>query len=206
MQTLLVPAPVAGAKVRNFTTQQLCVLGAAGAVSFLLMTFLKLPTPFAEFLKYDPSDVPPLLCALGLGPLAGFLTVLVRVLLKLMIFTRDPIGLGMNLIASGSFVVVAGLLARHPARRNIMYGALAIATCAMTVIMLPVNFYVLRFGGYVPEGDVLQFLVIAIVPFNLMKGLFNSVLAVLLWRRLESILRRFGSVAPATGDQALQNS
>jgi riboflavin transporter FmnP len=168
----------------HFTTQQLCVMGAAGAASFLLQTFLKLPTPFAEFLKYDPSDVPPILCALAMGPGAGFLTVLVRVLLKLMVFGGDPIGLGMNLIASGSFAMVVGALARYPTGLWTQLGALGAATVVMTLVMLPVNFYVLRFGNYVPEGQVVSMLCLGITPFNLMKGITNSLIVLALWQHL----------------------
>ncbi|MBI3891969.1 MAG: ECF transporter S component [Candidatus Wallbacteria bacterium] len=173
----------------HFSTRELCVMGAAGAASFLLQTFLKLPTPFADFLKYDPSDVPPILCALAMGSGAGFLTVLMRVLLKLTIFGGDPIGLCMNLVASGSFATVAGALARYPTDLKTQVRAMAAATAVMTVVMIPVNYYVLRFGNYVPEGQIVSTLCLGITPFNVMKGVTNSLIVISLWQHLKASMK-----------------
>ena len=168
----------------RLTTQQLCVIGATGALSFLLM-LLQLPTPFADFLKYEPSDVPPALCAIAMGPLAGFLTVLLRGLLRLMTSVRDPLGLLMNIAASGTFVVITGFLAGPASGRLVQLRALAAATVAMTLLMVPVNYLVLSAAGYVPHGEVATFVCFAIVPFNLLKGVTNAVLVLLSWGRLK---------------------
>jgi riboflavin transporter FmnP len=98
---------------------------------------------------------------------------------------RDPLGLLMNIAASGTFVVITGLLASAASTRLAQLRALAAATAAMTVLMVPVNYAVLSIAQYVPEGEVTTFICLAIVPFNLVKGVTNAVLVMLAWSRLK---------------------
>lgn len=180
------------------------LIGLFGAVSFLLM-LLSIGTPFAHFLEYEPSDLPALLATFTLGPLEGFLVVLVRNCLRLLTGSWPP-GLVMNLLASGTFVIVAGLWYRRVHTRLGAVQALALGTLAMTVVMIPANALFLRLFGFSEmvvslAGSVERFLVVSVLPFNLCKGLVNSLFIYAVYKRLSPYIPRWGLSADGEGER-----
>ena len=65
-------------------TRYIAVVGMLSAISYVLM-FLEFPLPMLipEFVKMDFSDLPALIAAFSLGPVAGVLVGLIKNLLHL---------------------------------------------------------------------------------------------------------------------------
>ena len=66
-----------------FTSKNIAKIGIFSALATILY-FVNFSLPiFPSFLKLHFSDLPALICGFELGPMAGALTVLVKVLIKL---------------------------------------------------------------------------------------------------------------------------
>src|SRR5699024_4863314 len=89
------------------TMTKISILGVIAFV-FMLMDFPLWFTP--PFLKFDISDLPSLIGAFALGPMAGVLIQLVKNLLKLLLAGTDTAAVGelANFIVGSVFAYTAG--------------------------------------------------------------------------------------------------
>lgn len=162
------------------------ILALLAAISFLLMFALEFPLPgFPPYLKYDPSDVCGLLATLSFGPSAGFLVELIKsILFFLSGKSADGIvGATAALVAGGSFVVVAGQVYASGRRSPIV--ALMSGTIAMTVIMVTANYFVFLPLWGLPTSQITLPLVVAMLGFNLVKGVITSILTLIIHQSLK---------------------
>ena len=79
---------------KRISTKVIAQIGVLGAIAMVLMLF-DIPLPFAPtFYKIDFSEVPVLVGAFTMGPLAGALIELVKILLNLLIRGTSTAGVG----------------------------------------------------------------------------------------------------------------
>lgn len=175
-------------------------------IAYVLMLF-EIPLPFAPvFLKMDFGDLPALIGAFAMGPLAGVLIELVKNLLKVMTITRT-FGVGElgNFLVGASFVFTAGIIYRTKKdKKTALFGCL-IATLVMTVVAMGFNNFVLipafskvmpidsiiAMGSVVTKKihDVPTLVLYGITPFNLFKGVVISAMAMLLYNGVKPLLK-----------------
>ena len=108
--------------MKRENTGRLVRLGMLAALSLLLVYFIRFPIfPSAAFLEYDMADVPILIGTFLYGPLWGLgLTAVVSGLQWVLVSqSSGPIGALMHFIATGSYVIVAGLIYRHWRSRSV---------------------------------------------------------------------------------------
>ena len=154
-----------------------------------LMMLIRFPL-FLPFLEYDMADVPILIGTFLYGPWWGLLlTGAVCVLQGVTVSAGSGvIGILMHFFATGGFVIVAGLLYRrfHTFRGALL--SLACGSLTMIALMVPLN---LVFTGYfmgTPIQAILDLLLPAIIPFNAVKALGNSLLTLLLYKSVGRLL------------------
>ncbi len=192
----------------NQKTRTIVCVGMLAAISTILMLF-EFPLPFIapSFYELDFSEVPILIGAFALGPVAGVLAEFVKILLNLVINGTDTAFVGeiANFLMGCLFILPAALIyQRKKSRKNAMIG-LVVGTACLTVgavfvnalIMLP--FYanvmpleaILGLGAAInPAIDsIWSFAIIAVAPFNLIKGVLVSVLTVVLYKHISPILK-----------------
>lgn len=183
-----------------------------GSIAFLLQ-LLEFPLPLMPgFLTLDLSDLPALIGAFSLGPIAGIIIKAISNLLfiasgKDVTATIGPIA---NIIAGAALVGVAGLVYRLKKNRQAAIIGMALGTLAMTAVMAIGNYYVfiplyesvLKFpaaavigmvNGANPHIEVTNLrhvIVYAFVPFNIFKGLVVSAVTYMLYKRLSPILHK----------------
>lgn len=177
--------------VKDKSVQMVVRIGFLSAVG-LVLTFFEFPIlPSAPFLKYDASEVPALIAAFGMGPLAGFLTVFLKSLLfhfsgKNM---TGIVGTSAMIVAGTALVVPAGIVyARMKNIRGAVLGLLS-GIVGITVIMFFANLYVLLPLWGIPEEIRASLVRSAVVPFNIIKGFTSSIVTFLLYKRVSSIVR-----------------
>ena len=162
------------------STQQLVLLGVAGALAFLLMAILQIPVlPQAPYLRYDPSDAVALLAGVFYGPGAGVGVVLVKDLLYLVFRARGPFGPLADFIAAATFVAVTAWTfrrARGSFGTRLLWSALA-GTVARVLIMIPANFIILNLQFGLAPDRVRAMLLPILIPFNTLKAAANALLA-----------------------------
>jgi len=189
-------------------TATITKIGILSACSLVLM-IIAVPLPLIPpFLTLDLSDVPALLGAFAMGPLAGCLIQLVRCLLHLTVSNSGGIGELAAFIIGCGFVLPAGLVYRGKKTRQRAYSALLLATVSMTVFAALTNYFILlplyqlflglsndmliklAHAGNSHISSIGQFILFAIVPFNIIKGAVTSLVVILVYKRLSILLHQ----------------
>lgn len=165
---------------------------AALAMMCMLLFGVKL-IPGAPYLKYDPSGGVLLLCGLLLGPAAGMECTVVKNVLYFLVHGGSPYGHLSDFIATAALVFPAAFLAHRFQARGMRRVFCCAAGClASALLMIPANYVILHLQHGMSAEAVTASLVY-IVPFNLLKTVLNSTVALLLhrpvWSALEKILK-----------------
>lgn len=182
-------------------TKRLVMIAILSALSFLLL-FLSFPLlPAASFLRVDLSIIP-MLVALVLYDLRTSMWVLViRSLLKLFLDNKGVetyIGLPMNMIALGIFLVSFALIWKG--KKNLFRYALAsaIGTASLSFAMVCLNFlYAIPLYARFAHFDIGKIIGIhyylfnMVMPFNLLQGFILSVTFYLVYVSCASLLERY---------------
>lgn len=185
-------------------------VGMLGALATILMLF-EFPIPFIAppFYEMDFSEVPVLIGAFAMGPVAGIAIEAVKILLNFVINGTITAGVGevANFVFGCCFLLPAAMIyRRNKTRKNAIIG-MAVGTVVMTIAACFINAYVMlpaygaAFGmpvdAFVQMGtainsaidSMLTFAVLAVAPFNLLKGVAISVIVLVLYKRIRVILR-----------------
>lgn len=179
------------------------------AMSFILMLF-EFPIPgFPPFLKLDLSDLPALIGAFALGPVAGVIVEGGKVILHIAIKGSSTAGIGdlANFLVGGSFVFVASVMYhKNKTKKNAVTG-LVLGTLAMAIVGAVFNYFVLiplyakMFGGMdaiigmsagsnSAIGSLAGVIALGIVPFNLLKGAIVSVITFASYKKVSPLISK----------------
>ena len=170
-------------------TTKLVTLAMFAAISILLVYLIRFPIfPAIGFMEYDPADVPIFIATFLFGPWAGLmLTAVVAVLQGITVSAQSgPIGILMHFLATGTFVLVTGLLTRNSKGIKRTAFASAIGVIAWIVIMFFWNLLLTPIFMGVPRDAVIGLMPL-ILAFNAIKAGVNSLLAVGLHNRLSKL-------------------
>ncbi|MCU6748731.1 MULTISPECIES: ECF transporter S component [Lachnospiraceae] len=184
-------------------------VGMLAALALILM-FFEIPLPFAPaFYEIDFSEVPVLIGCFTMGPMAGAAVELVKILLALVLKGTTTAGVGelANFIIGCSFCVPAGLIYKKNRTRKSALIGMGTGTILMTVIGCVINAFVLlpvysaAFGmpleALVDMGTAVNshitnlttFVMLAVAPFNLLKGILVSVIVFLIYKKISPIFK-----------------
>ncbi len=175
----------------NKNTKKLTTLAMMSALAVVLAWLIRFSIiPAAPFLEYDPASVPILLSTFLYGPLAGLLITVVVALLQGMTVSASSgiIGIVMHILAVGSYAVTAGLIYKKVhSRKGAAIGLIA-GSIVMTIVMVGCNLILTPIFLGQPIESVIELLLPAIIPFNLIKAGINSVLTFIIYKPLSKIL------------------
>lgn len=194
---------------KKMTTKMITQIGMLGAIATVLMLF-EIPLPFApSFYEIDFSEVPVLIGCFSMGPLAGALIELVKIILNFVINGTVTAGVGeaANFIIGCSLCVPAGVIyQKNKTKKGAMLGLIA-GTLFMTILGCFVNAYILLptyaaafkmpIDGLVEMGTAVNanidslftFVMFAVVPFNLLKGVLDSIIVMAVYKKISPILK-----------------
>lgn len=176
------------------------LIGMLSAVATVLM-LLNFPIPpFPNFLLVDFSDIPALIGALVLGPLAGILVELIKNIFNYLFVgsaTGVPVGQFANFLAGVVFILPTYYLYQKLKTRKGMTFALVTGTLCMAVIMSILNYYVfmpaytffLNFPA-MSTPELRKYIVTGLLPFNIVKGFLMSLVFFLLFIRMQPWLKK----------------
>ena len=196
--------------MKKANTAYFVKIAMLSAVAFLLM-FIEFPIPFLipPFVKMDVSDLPPLLGAFALGPVAGVIIEVVKNLLHIIIkgTSSQFIGELFNASMGSVFVLVAGLIYKAKHDRVGAVVASVVGAAAMAIASLPMNYFIVyplyakMFGGMENiirayqsinpgVGSLFGCLAAFNVPFTFAKGLIDAIICFLIYKPLSPVLHR----------------
>ena len=175
-------------------------------IAFILMQ-IEFPIPiFPSFLKIDLSDLPALVGGFALGPIVGILIELFKNLMHLIQTSTSGVGELANFLVGVALVAPASLIYYRNKTRNKSGSGLVGCTIGMGIvgglsnyyILLPFYANVLKFpieaivemGSLVNSNivDLNSLIFYAIIPFNILKGIVLSVITMLIYKRISSLL------------------
>lgn len=189
--------------------QEIAQIGMLAAIATVLMLF-EIPLPFApSFYEIDFSEVPVLIGCFVMGPVAGAVIELVKILINLLINGTATAGVGefANLCIGCAFVVPAGIIYRKMRSRKGALIGMVTGTLLMTFVGCFLNAYLLLptyakafempIDALVGMGtavnpmvnSLLTFVVFAVAPFNLLKGFLVSAIVFLIYKKISPIFR-----------------
>ncbi|HEY9573964.1 MAG TPA: ECF transporter S component [Lachnospiraceae bacterium] len=198
-------AVTSSGKIRFMT--QVGMLSALAAVLMLI----EVPLPFLAppFYKLDLSELPVLIGAMAMGPLAGVVIEFIKILIHLVMKGSQTAMVGevANFIIGCSLVVPASVIYKMKKTRKravigMMTGTvfMAFVGCFLNaLVLLPA--YAKAFGApietFIEMGSAINpningvwsFVFIAVAPFNIVKGFVVSLATLLLYKHISRLLK-----------------
>lgn len=194
----------------KLATAYLAKVGMLSAVAAVLM-FFEVPVWFAPgFYKLDFSEVPVLIGGFALGPIAGVIIELIKILIKFILkgtFTAGVGELGNFLIGCSLVVPAAIIYKKHLTKKSAIIG-LSIGVLCMIALGCVLNAYLLlpvyakamnmpidaliAFGTKVNPSitSITSFVMFAVAPLNLFKGALVSIITLILYKRLSPVIKK----------------
>lgn len=193
----------------NTHLNRLIIAAMLSALAAALM-FFEIPLPFIapDFYKLDFSEIPVLIGGFSLGPVWAIVIELVKILLKFVIKGTMTAGVGelANFLMGCAFVVPASLLYKWKKTRAMALIGMGAGTIAMAVAAVFLNTYLLLpayaaafkmpMDAFIQMGaainpyidGLLSFVLLAVAPFNIVKGILVSVLVFFLYKPLSRLI------------------
>ena len=198
-------------KEKLLTTKNLVLMGMMGAVAAVLMLF-EFPLAFIapSFYGLALSEVPVLVGAFSMGPMAGVIIEFVKILIKLVMkpTTTGFVGEFANFAVGCALVVPAAMIyhtkkSKKSAICGMIVGTIVMAVAGVVinaVVMLP--FYskvmplesILALGAAINPAvsNIWSFAIICVGPFNLVKGAVVSLVTSLIYKRISNLIHSVG--------------
>lgn len=174
-----------------------------------VLTFFELPVFFApSFYKLDFSDVIVLISGFSLGPLSGVLTEFLKVLLKLLIKGSTTVGLGdlAAFVAGVALTLPSAIFYKKYRTFTGACVAMVLGIVCLTVVSAAINYFILlpayEVSFSISENSIISlgnainpliidkftFVLFAVCPFNLLKGILICAATLMLYKKLSVVI------------------
>lgn len=197
-------------RTRSTTNIRKMALVAMFAALSAVLMFFEFPLGFIapSFYEFDFSEVPVMIGSFILGPVAGITIEFVKIMVKFLIKGTTTGGVGelANFLIGCSFILPASLIYKtHKTRKTALIGmgtgtiTMAFFGAALNAFVLlpaysitygmPVDAFVAMGTAINPAIDSLfKFCLLAVVPFNIIKGIIISIITFLMYKPLSSLI------------------
>lgn len=196
------------AEKTKVNTRTFVQIGMLSALAIILMQF-EIPLPFAPaFYKIDFSEVPVLIGCFSMGPFAGVLIELIKVILNVAIKGTMTMGIGdaANFLIGCAFCVPAALIYQKKRTKSGAVTGMVVGTVIMTILGCVLNAYILLpvyakafempLDALVSMGTevngaitgLMTFVLFAVAPFNLLKGILVSLIVFFVYKKIRQVL------------------
>lgn len=196
-------------RLRLSSPKYITTVAISAALAGLLM-LVEIPLLFLapNFYKLDLSELPVLISAFYLGPVAGVLTEFLKILIKLLFKASSTAFVGelANFAVGCALVLPASMIYHFRRTRTTAMVGLGVGTLVMAVFgsvfnavyLLPAfaEMFHMPLDALVAMGTeinsgitgITSFVLLAVAPLNLLKGLAVSFLTLLLYKRVQPIM------------------
>ena len=173
---------------KKIDLKKLSVTALLCALAYICMFLFKFKV---GFLTFDFKDAILAVIAFLYGPLYAVASSVVVALLELVSVSETGIyGFIMNALASAVFTAVCGLFYKY--RRSLLgavLGSIA-AVLAMTAVMLVANIFITPYYMGVARDEVAAMIPSLLLPFNLIKGIVNAAITMIIYKPITSALKK----------------
>lgn len=194
---------------RILSTKIIVTVGMLSAVSTVLMLF-EVPVPFAPpFYKIDLSELPALIAGFAYGPIAGVMVEFVKIVLKTLVKGTSTAFVGelANFVIGCGLVLPAAVIYRFKKNKKSALIACIVGTLLITIIgpvfnavyLIPAfaKLYGMPLEAIIGMGTAINpvitsvgmLVVLCVAPLNLLKGLIDCIITMLIYKPLSRILK-----------------
>ena len=170
-----------------WSTRQLVTMALMCAIS-ALFAFIQIPIlPAAPFLTYDPSLMPAMVCGFAFGPSAGFIVGSIAAVIHGLIL-GEWVGSLMNICATLFYVAPAALIYKKMHTLKGAITGLLVGVVLATVGSVITNLTIGVVFWYGSVDVIAPLLLPAVVPFNLIKTVLNSLLTLIVYKAISNLI------------------
>lgn len=172
----------------NSKTKKITTIGMLCAFAYAATLIGRVP--LVLFLKYDPKDIIIAISGLIFDPLTSFSVALIVSLVEMFTISENGIlGFLMNVISSCSFACTAAFVYKKKCKISGAIVGLFSGWGCMVLVMLLWNYLITPiYIGY-PRDAVVELLIPAFLPFNLIKGGLNAAITMILYKPIVTALK-----------------
>lgn len=171
----------------RWSTRQLVTMALMCAIS-ALFSFVQIPLiPGLTFLTYDPSLMPAMVCGFAFGPGAGFVVGALAAVIHGLVL-GEWVGSMMNIVATLCFVVPAAFVYRRVHTFKGAVAGLALGSAAAVAGAIVANLTIGVWFWYGSVDAIAPMILPALVPFNLVKTILNSVLTMVVYKAVSNLI------------------
>lgn len=171
----------------RWQTKELVTMALMCAIAALL-SFIEFPImPDAGFLKLDLSLTPVAITGLAYGSGAGIVVGIVCALVHAAI-SGNWVGAIMNIIVAIAFVLPSAAIYNH--NRTFKNGVIGLVVSSIVMIVAAIvgNLIIDPAFYGIPFETVVMLTPIAILPFNIIKAIVNSLLTGVIYKRISNLI------------------
>ena len=171
----------------RWSTRQLVTMALMCAIS-ALFSFVQIPLiPGLTFLTYDPSLMPAMVCGFAFGPGAGFVVGALAAVIHGLVL-GEWVGSMMNIVATLCFVVPAAFVYRRVHTFKGAVAGLVLGSAAAVAGAIIANLTIGVWFWYGSVDAIAPMILPALVPFNLVKTILNSVLTMVVYKAVSNLI------------------
>ena len=187
---------------RKTNLKKLSVTAMLCALAYICMFVFKFKV---SFLTFDFKDAILTVIAFLYGPIYAIVSsFLVAGIEFLSISDTGVYGFIMNALSSAVFTASCGVIYKY--RRTLtgaVFGSVA-AVLSMTAVMLVANIFITPFYMGVARSDVAAMIPSLLLPFNLVKGVVNAAITMIIYKPITTALKKVGLSNNATAKTDLK--
>ena len=196
----------------KFSAAYVAKIAILTAISFILYEFVKfsLPFIFPSFLDMQISELPALLAGFSMGPVSGCLVVILKCLFKMLMTSTAYVGEATDMLMGIALVLPASIIYSIKKDKKHAFIGLLVGTASFVIVGIIVNrfisipFYVEFFfhGNFdillgvvrpiyknvTQNNFYTYYLLLGVLPFNLIRCIIMSALTFVLYKRLSVLL------------------
>ena len=194
-------------ETKLFTVKHVVLMGMFGALGAVLMLF-EFPLPFLapSFYGLDLSEIPVLVGTFSMGPLAGVVIELVKILVKLILKPTSTgfVGEFANVCIGCALILPAGWIYKVNRTKKGAVIGMVTGTISMAIVGAVLNALVMIpfYSNFMPLDSIIAagaainpavsnvwtFAFVCVAPFNLVKGGIVSLITSLVYKRISIII------------------
>lgn len=170
-----------------WSTKQMVTMALMCAIGVIL-SFVEFPLlPGVTWLKFDASNMPAMVVGFGFGPGAG-VAVGIAIAIIHGLLMADFTGALMNILTVTCFVLPAAIMYSKKRTYPIAIAGLVLSIIAATIGAIVGNLIVTPMWLGVPLDAVIAMIIPILIPFNLVKGLINAVLTLIIYKSISNLI------------------
>lgn len=170
-----------------WSTRQLVTMALMCAIGTLL-SFIEFPLlPGVTWLKFDASNMPAMVAGFAYGPAGGVAVGIVTAIIHGLLMA-DFTGALMNILVVTCFVLPAALIYKKKRTYKFAIIGLVFSIIAGVIGSIIGNLLLTPSWLGVPFDAVVALIIPVLIPFNLLKGLLNSVVTLIVYKSISNII------------------